>query len=46
MQMVRLNATNMLMRGIMINNLIGNCEAEAGLIPNSNDEADLEDDDG
>lgn len=44
--MVRLNASNMLMRGIMINNLIGNSEAEAGLIANSLDETDLEEDDG
>ena len=46
MQMMRLNATNMLIRGIMTNNLIGNFEAEAGLIPNSTDETDLEEDDG
>ena len=46
MQMVRLNASNILMRGIMINNLIGDSEAEAGLIANSTDEAELEDDDG
>ena len=44
--MVRLNASNLLMRGIMINNLIGNSEAEAGLIANSLDETDLEEDDG
>ena len=44
--MVRLNASNMLIRGIMINHLIGNSEAEAGLIANSLDETDLEDDDG
>ena len=44
--MVRLNASTMLMRGIMINNLIGNSEAEAGLIANSLDETDLEEDDG
>ena len=46
MQMVRLNASNLLMRGIMINNLIGNSEAEAGLIANSAEEAELEEDDG
>ena len=46
MQMVKLNATNILMRGIMINQLIGNMEAEAGLIANSLEEADIEDDDG
>ena len=44
--MVRLNASNLLMRGIMINNLIGNSEAEAGLIANSLDETDVEEDDG
>ena len=46
MQMIRLNASNILMRSIMINNLIGNSEAEAGLIANSLEEAEAEDDDG
>ena len=41
--MVRLNASNILMRSIMINQLIGNSEAEAGLI---DEEAEAEDDDG
>ena len=46
MEMVRLNATNILIRGITINHLISAAEAEAGLIANSVEEADLEDDDG
>ena len=44
--MIRLNASNILMRSIMINNLIGNSEVEAGLIANSLEEVDADDDDG
>ena len=46
MQMVRLNATNNLITAIRINHLIAASEADAGLIANSVEEADLEDDDG
>ena len=46
MQMVRLNATNNLITGIKINSLIAASEGDAGLIANSVEEADLEDDDG
>lgn len=46
MQMVRLNATNSLIRGITINQLIAASEADAGTIANSAEEEVLEDDDG
>lgn len=45
-QQLRLCATNLLMRGIVTNNLIGNLEAETGLLPNSNEDQELDEDDG
>lgn len=46
MAQMRLNASNMLITGIQINELIRDSEAEAGQVANSSEDAEVEDDDG
>ena len=46
MQVTRIQATNSLITGIRINHLIGNEEAESGLTSLSNEEGEVEEDDG
>ena len=45
-QALRLDATNLLMRSIQVNGLIGNAEADCGILPNSNEDQEVEEDDG
>lgn len=45
-QALQLSATNMLMRSIQLNHLIENDEAESGVVPNSGEDAEIEEDDG
>ena len=45
-QQMRLNAASMLLTSVRINELIRDCEAEAGQVANSSEDAEVEDDDG
>lgn len=45
-QQMRLDSTNLLMRAIQMNTLIGNLQAESGVLPASDEDKELEDDDG
>jgi hypothetical protein len=46
MQQMKLNATNLLMCSIQMNALIGNMEVASGLLPASDEDKEVEDDDG
>lgn len=46
MQQMKLNATNLLMCSIQMNALIGNMEVSSGLLPASDEDKEVEDDDG
>ena len=46
MQQCQLNAATSLLRGIQINEMIRDSEAEAGQVANSSEDAEVEDDDG
>lgn len=43
---MRLDSTSMLLRAIQMNTLIGNLQAESGILPASDEDQELEDDDG
>ena len=45
-QQMRLTATNQLLTSIQINELLQHFEAETGLVANSSEDAEVEDDDG
>ena len=46
MQQMKLNANNLLMCSIQMNALIGNMEVSSGLLPASDEDKEVEDDDG
>lgn len=46
MQQLRLNSTNLLLCSLQINQLIGNMEVASGLLPASDEDKEVEDDDG
>ena len=46
MQQMRLQSTNMLLCSLQINDLLSNIEAATGVLPASDEDKDLEDDDG
>ena len=46
MQMVRLDASSLLLSGITLNALMLDQEAESGQVANSTEDAEVEDDDG
>jgi hypothetical protein len=46
LQQMRLTSTNLLLCSLQINGLIGNMEAAAGILPASDEDKDLDDDDG
>jgi hypothetical protein len=46
MQQLRLNSTSLLMCSLQMNQLIGNMEVASGLLPASDEDKELEDDDG
>jgi hypothetical protein len=46
MQQMKLNATNLLLCSIQMNALIGNMEVASGLLPASDEDKEVEDDDG
>jgi len=45
-QQMRLMSTNLLLKSMQINTLIGNLQAEAGILPATDEDIELEDDDG
>lgn len=46
LQMTNIQASNFLLTGIKVNDIIGNEEAEAGVVSVSSEDAELEEDDG
>lgn len=46
MQHMRLNSSSLLLCSLQMNELIGNMEASSGLLPASDEDKELEDDDG
>ena len=45
-QQMRLNASNLLITSIQLNEMMRDAEAEAGQVANSSEDAEIEDDDG
>lgn len=46
MQQLRLNSTSLLMCSLQMNTLISNMEVASGMLPASDEDKELEDDDG